>query len=1080
MISAAASKRSFKRLGLLLTAGVWLVLSGSALADAPAPGWEITTVPYPTHLVPGGSGILRVDVFDTGAEPSLPGATLTDTLPAQITAVSGGGWECQGSTPETCTASVPAVPAGSSSKAAVLILPVSVGAGAAATEVNQVTVAGGGASAAASASDAITVSKTAAGFGVAGWGGWFSDADGLPDTQAGSHPYEATFALSFNTVSKEGHTMKAGGEVREVEVGLPRGVVADPNAAPLCTRAQVNAPNGVPECPSASQIGVAKVGLQEAGIPIEFEFPVYNLVPPAGIPAQFGFSLQGIAVFIDGSARTGGDYELVGRVGDIPDRGIVDSVVTLWGDPADRSHDPGRCTEIAGNETCGLKSEAAPEPFLTLPTSCEEASLTTTVHTSAWQDLLAAPEEANASFLSRDVDGTPVGITGCEDLAFGPSISIAPDTADTDTPAGLTADVRVPEEGLSATEGLSAADIKNTTVTLPEGLVVNPGQAAGLAACQESETAIGTEAAPSCPAASKVGTVKVKTPLLEDAAEKELEGGVYVMQSNPPNLKLLVAPSGDGVNIKLVGEVHLNEQTGQLVTTFTNTPELPFTDFKLAFSGGAQAALATPTRCATYTTEAEFTPWSTPFTANVPDTSSFEVTSGPKGSACPSGALPFSPSLSAGSTSDQAGGYTDFSLLLQNGEGQQRIEKLQFKTPPGLLGVIASVPVCPEPQAEAGACPAASQIGHVTVASGPGPYPLTIPQPGDPESPIYLTGPYEGAPFGLTIETHVIAGPFDLERNTPCDCIVTRAKIEVDPHTAQITVTTNPLPQVVDGVPTDLRLIDSLIDRPGFMFNPTNCNPLSFSGTATGTPPPGVSGPGASAPISSRFQVGSCQSLKFAPKFTVTTTGKTSKADGANLTATLAYPSAPQGTQANLTYAKFALPKQLPSRLTTLQKACLAAQFDTNPAGCPPASIVGHATVTTPLLPVPLTGPAYFVSYGGEKFPSLIIVLQGDNVTIEQVGTTFISKTGITSTTFKAVPDAPFNTFQLTLPQGPYSALTANANLCTTKQLIMPTELIAQNGAETHKNTKITVTGCPKAKKKKKAKSHAKRHNGRK
>jgi hypothetical protein len=548
----------------------------------------------------------------------------------------------------------------------------------------------------------------------------------------------------------------------------------------------------------------------------------------------------------------------------------------------------------------------------------------------------------------------------------------------------------------------------------------------------------------------------------------------------------------------------LNEATGQLETTFTETPELPFTDLKIAFSGGAQAALATPTGCGTYATTSDFTPWTTPFGEDIFPSSAFRVTGGPGGGPCPSSPLPFAPSLIAGATTDQAGGYTDFSLLLQRGDGQQRIERLQFKAPAGLGGMLSTVPLCGEPQAGKGECSSASQIGHASVASGPGPYPLVIPQPGDPESPIYLTGLYEGAPFGLSIVTHVIAGPFNL------GTIVTRARIEIDPHTAQITVTTDPLPQVVAGVPTDLRLINSVIDRPGFMFNPTNCDASSFSGTAWGTPPPGVGSPGATAPISSHFQVGSCRGLEFAPKFTVSTSGRTSKANGASLTARVSYPSAPQGTQANIGSVKVELPKQLPSRLTTLQKACTNAQFEANPAGCPPASFIGHAVVHTPELPVPLEGPAIFVSHGGEAFPSLTMVLQGDGVTIDLVGSTFINKQSVTSTTFKTVPDAPFSTFELTLPQGPNSALAANGDLCASTRtvlvkkkvtvkvrgrkrrvtrrvrealpgsLVMPNEFVAQNGAVLHQTTKIDVTGCARHRQAKKAKhKHRRRGNGR-
>jgi hypothetical protein len=678
---------------------------------------------------------------------------------------------------------------------------------------------------------------------------------------------------------------------------------------------------------------------------------------------------------------------------------------------------------------------------------------------------------AEAIFESHGSDDVATGLTGCEHLSFRPSISTVPDTSATDTPTGLVVKVTVPQEGLTESSQLAAADIKDTTVTLPEGIAINPGQAAGLAACSEGQAALHIEGPPACPEASKVGTVQIKTPLLEvGEQEHELEGAAYVLQSNPPNLKLLIAASGDGVNVKLLADVSLDEHTGRLTTTLSETPQLPFTEFKLSFNGGAQAALVTPLRCGNYTATSDFTPWSSRYTADAFPSSIFQITTGVSGSICPGPSLPFTPSMIAGSTTDQAGGYTNFSLLLQNGDGQQRISRLQFKTPQGLLGMISKVPVCPEPQASLGTCPPASQIGHTVVASGPGPYPLVIPEPGQPPAPIYLTGPYEGAPFGLSIVVPIIAGPFNLGTE------VVRSRIEVDRRTEQITVATDPLPQIIKGVPTDLRTINAVIDRPGFMFNPTNCDPMSFSGTATSVG-------GTNAPLESHFQVGSCRSLKFTPHFSVSVSGKTSREDGASLTTKLAYststPEANQATaQANIARVKVELPKRLPSRLNTLQKACRAIVFETNPAGCPPAAVVGHAKVLTPVLPVELTGPVYFVSHGGEAFPSLIVVLQGDNVTADVEASTFISKKGITSSTFKSVPDVPFSSFELTLPEGPYSALAANGKLCTAS-LKMPTEFVAQNGAEIHQDTKISVTGCPKVRAKARANAkHRRSHKG--
>jgi hypothetical protein len=425
--------------------------------------------------------------------------------------------------------------------------------------------------------------------------------------------------------------------------------------------------------------------------------------------------------------------------------------------------------------------------------------------------------------------------------------------------------------------------------------------------------------------------------------------------------------------------------------------------------------------------------------------------------------LPFSPAFAAGTTGGQAGGFTGFSMLLQRGDGQQRVEKLRFTMPQGVAGILAGVPRCPEPQAAQGSCPASSQIGHAVVQSGAGAYPLTIPQPGGPEVPVYLTGPYGGAPFGLSIVAPVVAGPFDL------GTVVTRARIEVDPHTAQVTVATDPVPQIVKGVPTDLRSISAVIDRTNFLFNPTSCAPMQITGSVTSVE-------GASSNVASPFQVGGCRELAFKPSFKVSTQSKTSKRNGASLDVKVAYP---KETQANIRSVAVTLPKQLPSRLTTIQQACPQATFDANPAGCPAGSVIGTATANTPVLANPVTGPAYLVSHGGAAFPDLVLILQGEGVKLELIGSIDI-KHGVTSSAFNNVPDAPISSFELMLPEGPHSGLAAvlpakaKGNLCGTT-LTMPTTLTAQNGAQIKQNTKIAVTACGKAKRKPKKHHKAKK-----
>jgi hypothetical protein len=908
-------------------------------------------------------------------------------------------------------------------------------------------VYGAGVSSAPAWGSGSTLTHTGFGFLEGGFTVSTTNPDGTPDVQAGSHPQQ--LIVTFELGSEErGEPFPIGGQARNFRVNLPPGLIGDPGVVERCTRQQLDAE----ACPADSQVGEVNVRTSSQ---LFQDLPVDNMAPPAGVPAQFAFELEGIPVFLDAGVRSGGptsepeasDYGITTHADNTPQREVIYSRATFSG-------------------TFGGKA------FLTMPTSCGDP-LSFSIEADTWGE----PKEfAKLPFQAQSV-------TGCEDLHFKPSLAAEPETARADTPTGLTVDVRMPQEGLTETGHLAESDIKATEVRLPAGVVINPGQAAGLQACTDAQANLEhSEAPPACPLASKVGSVGILSPLLTTALEPELKGDVYVLSSEPPHLRLLIAASGDGINLKLIARVNLDTEAGpeagrlttHLGENLTNEaeqqeikevlaedpaleghlglPPLPVSDFHLTFTGGAQAALVTPTACGEYHTESDFTPTSSPFVADALPSGSFDIIDGPDGGPCVA-TRPFSPSLIAGATTDQAAGYTDFSLLLQNGDGQQRTSALQFKTPPGLEGMISQVTLCQEPQAAQGTCPTASQIGHTVVASGPGPYPLVIPEPGQAPAPIYLTGPYDGAPFGLSVVVPIIAGPFNLGTE------VVRSRIEVDPHTAQITVTTNPLPQIVKGVPTDLRTINAVIDRPNFMFNPTNCSPTDFSGSAT-------SAEGTQAPLESHFQVGSCRSLAFKPNFKVSTQAKTSRKEGASLNVQVVYPITPPGnnqasSQANIHTVKVELPKQLPSRLSTLQKACLAAVFEANPASCPAASAVGYATATTPVLPVPLTGPAYFVSHGGEAFPSLIVVLQGDNVKVDLEGTTFISKKGITSSTFKQVPDVPVSTFELTLPKGAYSALAANGNLCKAN-LQMPTEFVAQNGAEIHQNTKITVTGCPK------------------
>jgi hypothetical protein len=1075
------------------------------------------------------SGTIGVDVFNIGAVESEGAVTVTDTLPRGIKAKEAGAlvspgffgifglapllepgvWDCTGNglgpSPHVAGASVVTCtndatklehiaggggtltfgPNETGNLEPAIGIAVEAEQGAAegtksGAEGNHVSIAGGGAPEPASTVSPVTISSQPAKGGLAAADAWFSNADGTVDRQAGSHPYTATFVFGLATAVNARHEPYfPRGEVRNLETTVPPGLIGDLHSTAQCTRAQLFSQS----CPPASMIGRLTIQLLEA-VAVE---QVYNMVPSPGVPAELGFNYAEVPVFIGFAVRTGGDYAVVSHVNDIPQKGSFQSILTLWGVPGDKTHDIWR----HGNNGCGhgslagemegppFVSEGIPnycrvvagavlKPLLRLPTSCAGPEPFDFRELNGWEESAATSEVA---FSSHDANDNPVGLTGCGALALEPSFLASPESASTDSPTGLSVEVKPPLGAFEDPEGLAPADIRTSTVVLPEGLVVNPGQASGLQACpngrpspghygdalttaeEASQRSEDTEAS-SCPPASKVGTATVKSRLLEGDPQKQFEGGVYLLPSNPPEVKLLVAASADGVNLKLVGAASLCQavgevldgktcgSVGQVVASFKDTPQLPFTDFTLKFEGGSKAALTTPTQCGTYTANADFTPWSSPFESDFLTNASFAITEGPNGGACPSGPLPFAPALTAGTTSTEAGAFTDFSMRLQRGDGQQRIERLQFKSPAGLSAMTASVPLCDEADADAGTCPAASHVGHAIVASGAGNSPLVLPQPGGPELPIYLTGPYKGAPFGLSIVTPVLAGPFNL------GTIVTRATIEVDPVTAQITVTTDQLPQIVKGVPTDIRSIDAIVDRPGFFFNPTNCTPQQFSGTATAVG-------GATAHLSSPFAVGACQALKFTPQLTASTTAKTSKASGAGLDVKITYPA---GAQADISKVDLTIPAILPTRLTTIQQACTEATFNANPASCPAGSVIASAIVHTPVLKSPLTGPVYFVSHGNAAFPDVEMLLQGEGVTLVVDGKTQIKK-GVTFSHFETVPDEPFSSFEFSAPEGPHSIFAANGDLCAS-EIKLPTTLTGQNGAVLTQSTPVVVEGC--------------------
>jgi hypothetical protein len=1078
--------RSSKILAAAVACAALSVLVAAGPAAAASPWWQLTSSAQPTNLPPGGSGTITLvanDLGDANVEAGGDPVTISDTLPAglEATAIEGRTGPL-GSGEVTCTrvplrcsfeGTLPAY------EALQVEISVNVTAQAVSGLENEASISGGGAPA-ASVRQPVTVSNEPVRFGVEQFQIQPEGPEGKPVTQAGSHPFQLTTTALLD---RTGQAPFQPAQPKDLHFELPPGLIGNPTPFPQCSEAKFSARivGDSNECPPDTAVGVAMITIDERELFGEFTFPVplFNLVPAPGEPARFGFEVLSNPVVLDTSVRTGGDYGVTVSTSNITElTAFLDARVTFWGVPGDPRHDPYRGWGCLYGESCTAPAEGATPPLLTLPTSCGAAPQTTLLADS-WAD---PGEQLARTWVFQNALGEPFGLDGCNRLSFAPQIGVTPDGQAGSSPTGLTVGIHVGQETILEPEGLAQADVKDTTVTLPEGVALNPAAADGLEACpllygkeaaQEARESAGTLSGidletpqpANCPEASKVGLVRIKSPLLPN----ELTGAAYLAAQNENPFKSLVAlyvvvrDPVSGTLIKLAGEVRLDPTTGQLVTTFENTPQLPFEDFKLEFFGGDRAPLGTPAQCGTYTTSASIAPWS----ANVPaqPSSTFTIASGPGGAPCQN-PLPFSPSLTAGTTSVQAGGFSPFTMTVSREDGQQNIQQLQLRMPPGLSGLVTGVELCGEAQADAGTCGPGSLIGETTVSVGLG---------GDPYSvsggKVYITGPYEGAPFGLSVVVPADAGPYKLGQ------VVVRGTIQVDPVTSALTVTTNTpaqgyaIPRILDGIPLQIRHVNFVTARPGFTFNPTDCNPLGVSGSISSVE-------GATSPVSVPFQVTNCAALGFKPQFSVSTSGKTSRARGASLHVKLAYPKAPFGSQANIASVKVDLPRQLPSRLSTLQKACPEGVFAANPAACPAGSRIGTAKAITPLVPVALTGPVYFVSHGGAKFPELIVVLTGYGVTVDLHSETFISKAGITSSTFRTIPDVPVGTFELTLPEGGDSALAANANLCTVKGgLKMPTAFTAQSGAVIHQSTKIGVTGCPKAHRAKRGKV---RHRARK
>jgi hypothetical protein len=868
-------------------------------------------------------------------------------------------------------------------------------------------------------------------------------------TQAGGRvPFGITDFKVFTVPGTEYPDKVPTSLVTHLRTDVAPGLATNPFAVPRCSLSEFGkelvAGTGFFTEPEAG-CGKSKIGTNEVTVWLGPEAnkdaplsgSVYDLVPGEGEKMANGSSL---------SSLYGVALEIKQALAEALSKGAIKATVFVhtlikgnveWGKEARGTgegdyHDyfeidvspqlPLIRSRLTFEGTLGKEDKTGEGDFITNPTSCPGHNTTTLKMTD-----LEGKEAPAKTFT------TPIGLSGCGSLLFKPAFALASGSTLSDQPNEITATVSEPNNPKANAQ----SQVKTGTVTLPEGMTLNPSAAHGLEACTVAQARIHSEVFGSaCPAASELGTVSLNVPTLPAGS---LTGSMYLGGpvtgsetgpiTGPPYIVYVVANSTEyGISVRLKGEVIPNSVTGQVKAVFQENPEQPFTNLSIHFNRGVLTSIANPLICGEPTGTTSFVPVAAP-------TTSLEKSFGASVTGC-AAPLPFSLSQSTSNLAPgNAGANTSFALNLERGDGQQYLEKVKTVLPAGLVGKIAGVPLCGEPQAALGTCEVLSQIGVATVKAGAGPAPFEFP------GFVYLTGPYNGAPYGLSIVVPALAGPFSLGN------VVTRATINVEPNYPNRVAVASVLPTIFKGIPLRVKNINLNINRQGYLINPTNCSLFATESALTSTL-------GATQSLSSQFQVHNCSALALKPSFKAATGAKTSKANGASLETTIN-----QGAgQTNIKSVMVQLPKQLPSRLTTLQKACPESVFAANPFNCPGGSFVGGVRANTPVLSGKLKGPAILVSHGGRAFPDLELVLETEGVRVILVGNTNI-KNGITTTNFATLPDVPVSSITVNLPIGGHSAVAANGNLCA-NPLVMPTTITGQNGFVVKHNTKIAVAGC--------------------
>ena len=891
------------------------------------------------------------------------------------------------------------------------------------------------------------VSSAQEGFGFKSFDLRIVDQKGHAALEAGTHPFEVDSTFEFNTEENAEGEQVPTGQVKDVTGELPVGLTGNPFATPRCsglefaTKVSSNPP--LPACSNGSVVGLVKVGaINPARAKLGIGAPVYNLMPPPGVAAKLGFiPVAGAPVTIDLGIKDVPPYNLTFKVSNITQMvDVLGSELIVWGNPSDEAHNDerGSCGALlvedglpfkTGETDC--KTSNPNFAFITLPRACT-GPLSSSFKAVSW---LGDVFEGAIPTHGDGGPSEPLGMEGCSRLAFAPTISATPTSDRAESPTGLDFHLDNSDEGLTDPAGTAHSDLKKAVVTLPEGMTVNPSQAEGLGVCSEADFA--RESASSafgegCPAASKIGTVEVETPLLEG---KILKGSLFVAEPYENRFGTLIAlymtfaEPELGIGIKLAGKVVPDPLTGRLVASFEDLPQQPFSHFRLHFREGGRSPLITPPSCGPYTTAAELTPWANP-TAPLAVSASFEIHGGVQGAPCPQGPLPFEPGFEAGSLSNQAASYSPFEMRLTRRDGDQDLTRFDATLPPGVLGRLAGVGRCPDAQIAAAeaksgkaelaapSCPLNSRIGSVSAGAGVGSQLTYV------HGTLYLAGPFGGAPLSAVAIVPAVAGPFDV------GTVVVRQALQVDPRSAQVSADgahSDPIPHILAGIPLRVRDIRVSVDRSEFTLNPTSCEEEQTKAQIWG----GGQNPFSTlddspAAREARFQAAGCRGLAFKPRLSLRLRGGTRR--GAHPALTALVRSRPG--QANIRGAVVRLPRSAFLEQAHIRTICTRVQFAArggNGAGCPEASVYGHVTAYTPLLDEPLKGPVYLRS-SNHNLPDLVFALHG-LVDFEAVGR-IDSKHGGIRTTFTKVPDAPISRVVLHMQGGKKGLIVNSRSLC--------------------------------------------------